>query len=710
VSVVGERPELRHNDGMTTTQRTRRARTTQVPLTDPGLYINRELSWLEFNARVLALARRGDLPLLERCKYLAIVSSNLDEFFMVRVAGHQDALEAGRPSSTPDGLSREDTLEQIAERTARLVADQGRLWKEDIRPALERNGLAIMPLDGLDSRAAARVRAIFEGEIYPVLTPLAVGPGQPFPYISGLSLSLGATVRDPVSGEVRLARVKLSPGLPRLTAVPGGFVMTEEIVRANLERVFPGMEVIDTVLFRVTRDADFSISDEADDLLGAVEAQLRRRRFGDVVRLEVENSAAKGMVGELRDALGIASRDVYKVSGLLDLTCLWELVELDRPELKDAPWEPRIHPRLRADEGEPADTFAVIRGGDLLVHHPYDDFETSVARFVEQAGADPDVLAIRQTLYRTSGDTPIVPALMHAAERGKQTVCLVELQARFDEERNIKWARALERAGVHVVYGLVGRKTHAKLALVVRREGKRLRRYVHIGTGNYNPSTAGLYTDFGLFTCREDVTEDVADLFNYLTGFSRPPKYRKVLVAPDHLRSGLIAEIDRVANAHRKGTPGRIVMKVNSIVDGPIIEALYRASRSGVRIDLLVRGICGLRPGVPGVSDSVRVRSIVGRFLEHTRIFAFTCGDKTRYWIGSSDIMGRNLDARVELLAPVEDEEACEELAVTIDAFLADTDLAWELHADGSWHRVEGPPDAPPRNSHSEMIARAADR
>ncbi len=688
----------------------RHTRAGAVPLDEPALYINRELSWLDFNARVLALAADPEQPLLERCKFLAITSSNLDEFFMVRVAGHQDALEAGRPSSAPDGIGRDELLDRIAERTASLVAEQGRLWKTEIRPALGHAGLAILSLSDLDTRATKRVATIFEREIYPVLTPLAVGSGQPFPYISGLSLSLGAHVRDPAIGETRLARVKLSPGLPRFTEVPGGLVPTEQIVRANLERIFPGMEVVDPVLFRVTRDADFAISDEADDLLGAVEAQLRRRRFGDVVRLEVENSAQKSVVAELRDALGLTQREVSRISGLLDLTCLWQLMGVDRPDLRDVPWEPRVHPRLRSEDGEPPDIFAVVRQGDLLVHHPYDDFETSVARFVEQAATDPDVVAIRQTLYRTSGESPIVPALMHAAERGKQTVCLVELQARFDEERNIQWARALERAGVHVVYGHAGLKTHAKLALVVRREGKRLVRYAHIGTGNYHPATARLYTDLGLFTCREDITEDVADLFNYLTGFSRSPAFRKVLVAPDGLRTGLIAEIERVTKKHRAGVPGRIVWKLNAIIDGEIIRALCAASQAGVPVDLLVRGICGLRPGVPGISDGIRVRSVVGRFLEHTRIFAFTSGEETRYLIGSADMMGRNLDGRVELLAPVEDDAAREELRAILAVSLADNDLAWSLTPDGTWHKVQGPMDAAPRNSHEELMERTAAR
>jgi polyphosphate kinase len=696
--------------GRVTTSARQRRRSGAPTLRDPALYINRELSWLDFNDRVLALAANPELPILERCKFLAICSSNLDEFFMVRVAGHQEALDASRPTQNPDGLGREETLEAIAQRTGELIAEQGRLWKEDIRPALAEAGVTILSLDDLDTREARKVETVFEREIFPVLTPLAVGPGQAFPYISGLSLSLGATVIDPAAGDSRFARVKLSPGLPRFVAVPGGYLPSEQIVRAHLGRVFPGMEVTDTVVFRVTRDADFAIDDDADDLVGAVEAQLRRRRFGDVVRLEVEKSAPKGLVGDLRGALGLDSRDVYRVSGMLDLTCLWELLELDRPDLREVPWTPRIHPRLRTEDGAEPDTFAVIRHHDLLVHHPYDDFETSVARFVEQAADDPDVVAIKQTLYRTSGDTPIVPALMHAAEHGKQTVCLVEVQARFDEERNIRWARALERAGVHVVFGVAGRKTHAKLALVVRREGKRLRRYVHVGTGNYNPTTSRLYTDLGLFTCREDITEDVADLFNYLTGFSRPPRYRKVLVAPERVRDPLIAHIDRVASRHRDGTPGRIVLKLNAIIDGPAIQALYRASQAGVPIDLIVRSVCGLRPGVPGISDTIRVTSIVGRFLEHTRIFAFTSGEETEYYIGSADMMERNLDNRVELLTPVEDDAARAELAAILDICLTDTALAWTLAPTGVWSRVGPDPEGRQINAQEELMSRTVER
>lgn len=662
-------------------------------LADPALYINRELSWLEFNQRVLALAADGDLPLLERCKFMAIFSSNLDEFFMVRVAGHQEALEAGRGSSSPDQMSRDEILDAVAARTTELVQEQGRLWKEEIAPALAHEGLGILSLNDLDTRALRRVKTIFSEQIYPVLTPLAVSSGHPFPYISGLSLNLGATVTDPRSGEARLARLKVYPGLPRLHAVPGGLIPTEEIVRAHADRVFPGMDVTTSALFRVTRDADFDVDVDVTDLMDAVEAHLRHRRFGDVVRLEVERGAGKTILAELREEMGVDARDVYRISGLLDLTALWELVDPRRTKLLSRPWTPRVHPRLHLDDGE-LNIFAEIRRGDILVHHPYDDFETSVAAFIDQAATDPDVVAIKQTIYRTSGDTPIIPALVKAAAAGKQTVCLVELQARFDEERNINWARALERAGVHVVYGHVGMKTHAKIALVVRREDEKLRRYAHIGTGNYHPATARLYTDLGLFTAREDITEDVADLFNHLTGFGRVPKYRKLLVAPEHMRDGIIAQIDTVIAKHTAGTPGRIEMKLNAIIDADLIQALYRASQAGVPIDLNVRGICGLRPGLPGVSETIRVFGIVGRFLEHTRILAFTVGDETSYWIGSADMMVRNLDNRVEAFTPVEDPDACEELAAILDLCRRDRALSWTLSADGSWsRRATGSPE-----------------
>jgi polyphosphate kinase len=681
----------------------------QPPLEDPAdRFLNRELSWLDFNARVLALARDTGVPLLERCKFLAIFTSNLDEFFMVRVATVQDALEAGRLPSTPDKLAREDVLDRIQEQVAELTAEQSRVWNEELRPELAAAGIRVTDYADLGAEERRAVDERFDREVYPVLTPLAVGPGLPFPYISGLSLNLGLRVRDPVNGETRFARVKVPPRLPRLIPVDDRLVFIEDVIEAHVERLFPGMEVVEAARFRVTRDADFSISDESDDLIGAVEAQLRRRRFGHVVRLEVEDTAPKRLVEELMGALEVEERETYRVRPPLDFTMLWSLATMDGPNLRDVPWEPRTRPRLRPEDGERLDMFAVIRDGDVLVHHPYDDFHTSVERFVEQAVEDPAVLAIKQTVYRTSGDAPIVPALMRAAEQGKQTVCLVELQARFDEERNIQWARALERAGVHVVYGMSGLKTHAKVALVVRREGDRVRRYVHIGTGNYNPSTARLYTDLGLFTCREDLAEDVADLFNHLTGFARAPSYRKALVAPDHIRDGIIAEIERVVAAHSPDSPSRVVMKMNSIIDGPVIQAIYRASQAGVRVDLIVRGIAGLRPGVEGVSENVRVISIVGRFLEHARSFAFTAGGETAYWIGSADMMARNLDNRVELIAPVEDPAAAAEIQEVLDLQLADTALAWELGPDGSWTRVEPEPGEPPLNSQEALMERAS--
>lgn len=672
---------------MGTTRSRRRALSTDEHLTDPALYINRELSWLDFNARVLALAADDTYPLVDRCRFLAIVSSNLDEFFMVRVSGHQDALEADRPSSAPDRLSRAEVLDGIASRTTALVAEQGRIWKEEIAPGLMRAGLGVYSFDALDAKELKRARSTFASQIFPVLTPLAIGPGQPFPYISGLSLNLGGTVTDPVSGEARFARVKLTPGLPRFIAVDGGYIPTEQVVRAEIDRVFPGMHVTDSVLFRVTRDADFSISDEADDLLGAVEAQLRTRRFGHVVRLEIERGAGKSMIEDLGLQLGLKPRDVYSISGLVDLTCLWQIIGNPRSDLVLAPWEPRVHPRLRSDRGA-TDLLAEVRERDLLVHHLFDDFSSSVLRFIEQAADDPDVVAIKQTIYRTNGDSPIIPALIRAAEAGKSVVCLVELQARFDEERNIRSARALEQAGVHVVYGQAGLKTHAKLSLVVRREGQRMRRYVHIGTGNYNPTTARHYTDVGLFTTDPEVTLDVHNLFNYLTGFSRWPRFKRLLVAPEDMRRRLIEQIDRVRLAHAAGTSGHIVIKLNALIDGEVIRALYRASGDGVPIDLFVRGICGLRPGVPGISETIRVTSIVGRFLEHARIYAFSVGEETRYFIGSADMMGRNLDSRVEVLAPVEDADACAELGEILATYASDTALAWRLDQDGSWRKL----------------------
>ena len=683
--------------------------TTPRDLSDPALYVNREFSWLDFNARVLALAADPSHPLLERCKFLAIFSSNLDEFFMVRVAGVIEALEAGRPSSTPDRLPREQVLEGVRERVLELVDLQASVWRDDVRPALAAEGIVVANIDDLPEGGQADLHSRFEREIEPVLIPLAVGPGLPFPYISGLSLNLGLTVRDPHTGESRFARVKVPRMLPRFVRGGDMLVPVEQVIAANLGRVFPGMEITRRVLFRVTRDADFSISDEADDLLNAVERELSRRRFGGPVRVEVEARSSDTLLEDIKDGLGISDSEVYPISSLLDQTALWQVASLDRPELKDRPWEPRVPARLMGGRDD-GDIFAEIRRGDILVHHPYDSFEASVARFVHEAADDPDVVTIEQTLYRTSGDTPIVPALIRAAERGKGTVCLVELKARFDEEQNIRWAKALERAGVHVVYGLPGLKTHAKLCLVVRREGNRLRRYAHIGTGNYHPTTARLYTDMGLFTCRDDVVDDVAELFNYLTGFARPPQYRRALVAPEHLRDALIKRIDRVTERHGQGHPGHIRMKLNSLIDGRLIQALFRASCAGVPVDLCVRGVCGFVPGMPGVSENIHVLSVVGRFLEHSRIFEFTSGAERAVYMGSADIMARNLDDRVELVAPVDDPVVAAELTSVLDVMLADTATAWRLHPDRSWERVRPAEGDAPFSSQQALMDIAAAR
>ncbi len=681
-----------------------------IDLRDPTLYINRELSWLEFNARVLALAENPGIPLLERCKFLAIFSSNLDEFFMVRIAVQQEAVEAGRPPSTWDRMPREGVLAAAAARVRALVARQGAIWHEQILPELAANDIHVVAYQDLDGAERRDADDRFDRLVYPALTPLAVGPAQPFPYISGLSLNLGMMVNDPVEGEARFARLKVPPRLPRLMPAGSRLVPLEEIIQVHVERLFAGMDVAESVQFRLTRDADFEISDEAEDLLGELKDKLRDRRFGHVVRLEVDEAASDPAVAMLATQLEVDARDVYRVRRPLDLTCLWALATLDRPTLRDEPWSPRTQPRLQPEQGRSVDMFAAMRAGDLLVFHPYDDFLTSVLRFVEQAVEDPDVLAIKHTMYRTSGDSPIVRALIKAAEQGKQAVCLVEIKARFDEEANIRWGRTMEEAGVHVVYGQPGLKTHSKLALVVRREGDEVRRYTHIGTGNYNSSTAKLYTDLGLFTCREDIAEDAADLFNHLTGFSRTPSFRKLLVAPNHLRDGLLADVERVIDHHRDGIPGRIQIKCNAIVDGPMIEALFRASQAGVPVEIVSRGIAGLRPGIEGVSENIRLISIVGRFLEHARIYAFHSGDESRYLMGSADLMPRNLDHRVEVVTPVDDPRIQRELQWVLDVELADTALAWQLEPSGEWHRVLPPDGTPPLDSQAALMERAARR
>ena len=683
-----------------------------VDLEQPSLYFNRELSWLDFNDRVLQLADDPRVPLLERCMFAAIYSSNLDEFFMVRVAGMLEYVDAGIVRPREDGRTPAETVAAIGMRVREQLARQSACLEEKLRPALAEHGIRILHGDEVDQGHRAELDERFQRQIFPVLTPLAVGLGRPFPYISNLSLSLAVLVRDPETEQETFARVKVPKEmLPRFVPIgdDGTFVPLEDLIAHHLDALFPGMEIVDYDVFRVTRDADFEVDDDADDLLRAVEQELRRRRFGEVVRLEVAAGMSEALREPLLRALELDDADVYEIEGLLDLKDLWGLVRLPgHEELRHEPWTPVTPPRLQPSEDEAPDVMGAMRRGDILVHHPYDSFTTSVERFVEQAVADPNVLAIKQTVYRTSDDSPLVPALIRAAERGKQAVCLVELKARFDERANIGWARSLEQAGVHVVYGLPGLKTHAKCILVVRREGDGVRHYVHVGTGNYNPTTARLYTDFGLFTRDEEIGADVADMFNQLTGFARPAGSRRVLIAPAHMRDGIIAEIDRTIAARQAGHDARIAMKMNSLVDKRCIRALYRASQAGVPIELNIRGICCLRPGVPGVSDTITVVSLVGRFLEHSRIYAFCRGDDEMIYIGSADLMPRNLDTRVELLTPVREAALRGELMDTLELCMSDDTNGWTLEPDGTWLRRT--PGDPPRNAQEELMARHASR
>jgi polyphosphate kinase len=682
----------------------------EAPVLDsPELYTNRELSWLQFNERVLELAEDEATPLLERVKFLAIYANNLDEFFMVRVAGLYDQVDAGIDARGPDGLSPHETIERIVERTRELGRRHSRQWEDHIRPALTENGIRVIDCDDCDSGELERIDRQFSEQIFPVLTPLAVGPGRPFPYISNLSLSLAVWLRDPVSRTETFARVKVPKEvLPRF--VPLGddvFVPLETVIARHLDQLFPGMEILRHDFFRVTRDADFTVSDEADDLLQAVEDELRRRRFGEVVRLEISSSMDPDMRRYLVEQLAIHEGQVIDVEGLLDLDDLWAVYDVEgHRDLRDPPWTPVTQQAVADREDAKADVFAAMRASDLLVHHPYDSFATSVERFVQQAVADPDVLAIKITVYRTSDDSALVPALIEAAERGKQAVCLVELKARFDERRNIGWARALEEAGAHVVHGLPGLKTHAKALLVVRREGSGARHYVHVGTGNYHAKTARIYEDFGLFTTDREIAADVAELFNTLTGAARSPSYRTIVTAPDDMRDWFLEEVRRTIAAHEAGEDARIILKLNSLVDPRCIRALYEASQAGVRVDLNIRGICCLRAGVPDVSENIRVVSVVGRFLEHSRVYGFWRGDEREYWIGSADVMPRNLDTRVELLAPIGDPKLRSEIEDTLERCLADDTFGWELGPDGEWERHGGHR----RAVHRELMERAAAR
>jgi polyphosphate kinase len=654
-------------------------------------YLNRELSWLDFNARVLALAADPSLALLERAKFLAIFASNLDEFYMVRVAGLKRRDEMGLSVRSADGLSPREQLRRIGERTQQIATRHAKVFGDLVRPELAAQGIVIVTWNELDEAERERLSVLFHEQVFPVLTPLAVDPAHPFPFVSGLSLNLAITVRQPDDGTQHFARIKVPDNVDRFVELRPRdddegrvrFLPMEELIAAFLGVLFPGLDIVEHHAFRITRNADMEVEEDRDeDLLQALERELARRRFGSPVRLEVADDMTENTLELLLRELDVHPGDVVEVPGLLDLSSLWQIYGVDRPELKDPPFVPATPPAFGERE-TPKSIFAHLRDGDVLVHHPYDSFSTTVQRFIEQAAADPNVLAIKQTLYRTSGDSPIVNALIDAAEAGKQVVALVEIKARFDEQANIKWARALEQAGVHVVYGLIGLKTHCKTCLVVRREGSTIRRYCHIGTGNYNPKTARLYEDVGLLTASPDIGADLTDLFNSLTGYSRKVSYRNLLVAPHGVRKGIIERIEREIAAKREGADAQIRMKANALVDEQVIDALYRASQAGVRVEVVVRGICALRPGAPGFSENIAVRSILGRFLEHSRIIHFRAINE--FWIGSADMMHRNLDRRVEVMAQVKDRRLTDQLNDVFESAMDPATRCWELGPDGHW-------------------------
>ncbi len=703
-----------------------------INLDDTRYYINRELSWLGFNQRVLHEALDPRTPLLERLKFLAIYSSNLDEFFMVRISGVIEQVDAAVQAVAPDGLS---PTQQLAAIRALLLQDiqlQHQTFEQVLRPALTNHGVYLVDYGQLNSEQKAFLKDYFERRIFPVLTPLSVDPSHPFPRMSNLSLNLAVRVVNPENGNEKFARVKVPSSLPRFIPMPGSLatvegtaclwigVPLEQVIAEHLDYLFPGMTIAGHHVFRITRDADFPIlEDEADDLLIAIEQEISKRRLeGFVCRLEWESSMPEDLQQSIRRELKVNEDRVYAIDGLINLKDLFFFASLPLPSLKATPWIPLVPPRLKPvidvdEEGyteQRPDMFAVIRQGDILVHHPYESFTASVQEFITQAATDPQVLAIKMTLYRTSGDSPIVKALITAAENRKQVVALVELKARFDEANNIIWAKKLEDAGVHVVYGIVGLKTHTKTTLVVREEGDEIRRYVHIGTGNYNPKTSTLYTDLGLFSCREDLAADLTDLFNFLTGYSRQSAYRKILVAPLTLRDRIEALIRRETDHARQGRRGKIIAKMNSLVDPAIIKLLYQASQSGVEIDLIIRGICCLRPGLPGVSENIRVISVIGRFLEHSRIFCFHNDGNLEYYMGSADWMTRNLDRRVEAVTPVEDPSLVAELQEILATLLADHRQAWDMDGDGTFTQRRPSGDEPGQSTHATLMARALKR
>ena len=705
------------------------------PAADLPRVLDRESSWLQFNSRVLELAEDKEVPLLERTKFAAIFANNLDEFFMVRVAGLKRRIATGGTGTTAAGLTHREALQRIWAETRVLMTRHAQVFQEQLRPELAEHGIEILRWTDLDAAQQEQLYALFRERIFPVLTPLAVDPAHPFPYISGLSLNLAVQVRNPVTGNEHFARVKVPPGLPRFVEVSDGrFMPLEELIAVHLPHLFTGMEVLGHHTFRVTRNEDVEVEgDESQNLLETLERELVRRRFGPPVRLEVEESIDPAVRELLVRELGVSEQEVLSLPTPLDLTGLFTVAGEDRPELKFPPFATALHRDLAEYESNSSiDVFAAMRQRDILLHHPYDSFTTSVQAFLEQAADDPDVRAIKQTLYRTSGDSPIVDALVDAAEAGKEVLVLVEIKARFDEHANIVWARKLEQAGCHVVYGLMGLKTHCKLSLVVRQEGSRLRRYAHIGTGNYNPKTARQYEDLGLLTADPSVGEDLTHLFNKLSGYSRTTAYRRLLTAPTGLRDGLIERIDREREkltTGRRGTgrTARIRMKMNSLVDEAVIDALYAASQAGVPIDLVVRGMCALRPGVPGLSENIRVRSVLGRFLEHSRVYAFGAEPRTaatpsgqapnpqaangraaseppEVWIGSADIMHRNLDRRVEALVLLTDPAQRRELVSQIDTVFEDDAACWELGPDGEWTRRVSPDGKPLRDVQEYLI------
>jgi polyphosphate kinase len=673
--------------------------------------LNRELSSLALVNRVLELAADPEQPLLERVRFCSIVSRILDELFMIRVAGLLDQVESGLMVRSADGRLPRETLAELREGVLAIGRAQSKLWTHELRPALAEAGVVVGSIADLSKKHRTALERRFSREIFPVLTPLGVGPGQPFPYISPLSLSLGLVVRHSTTGEERFARLKVPEALPRFLQVNGSgtFLPLEDVISHYLDRLFPGMEIEEHRVFRVTRDADLELSDEADDLLEELQSELRRRPFGGVVRLEVAESMSKAMQQQLVERLAIDEDQVYPVRGPLDLSELAQLADLPRPDLKYEPW--RGVTRRPFSAASPRALFGSLRRADALVHVPYDSFSSSVEAFVEQAASDPQVIGLKATVYRTSDDSALVPALIASAQAGKQAVCLVELKARFEEHRNIGWSQRLEQAGVHVVYGFPQMKIHAKATLVVRRDPDGLRRYAHIGTGNYHAVNARIYEDLGLFTADEEITADVADLFNYLTGFSEPQEFRKLLVAPFNLREGLVREIQRVAAAAQEGDDdAAIVIKVNALHDVRLIDELYAASEAGVRIDVIARNICGLRPGVKGMSENIRVRSVLGRFLEHSRFFIFRRRDDSRYFLGSADLLPRNLDGRIEVVTPVEARASQTDLDHVAKALLDADAQAWKLHPDGSWHRLEAAQGKDARIAQAKLIGRARGR